>query len=255
MNHDPQHPGANSDGLDATREAMRRDLNRANTAVGLILVVVLTLAIAAVIAGMRAARSYERAEKAEAASRDRLWNSYVAQARAMRLTPQAGRRGAVLNVISNATAIRRNAGLRSEAIATLALADIETDSPLQLDPARGRSGGDGYGTGALRVRKFHRRGFCMQPEGRNRFADLAGARTWPGTRQAVRSVAFSPDGHKLATRFAGGAMVIWDLTTQKQLLTSGSGSHESYHRRHVVLAGCEQNQFRRRRRAGPDHRF
>src|SRR6478609_5347148 len=132
MNHDPERP--TSDGLDATREAMRHDLNRANTAVGVILVVVLGLAVAAVIAGMRAAKSFTRAEKAETASRERLWNSYVAQARAVRLTPQASRRQTVLNVISNATLVRRNAGLRSEAIATLALTDIETDLPLQPIP-------------------------------------------------------------------------------------------------------------------------
>jgi hypothetical protein len=55
MNHRPPRP--NSDGLDATREAMRRDLHRANTAVGVILIVVLALAVAAVIAGMRAAKN------------------------------------------------------------------------------------------------------------------------------------------------------------------------------------------------------
>lgn len=221
MNHDPQRPNSNSDGLDATREAMRRDLNRANTAVGLILVVVLALAIAAVIAGMRAARSYERAEKAEAASRDRLWNSYVAQSRAMRLTPQAGRRVAVLNVISNAATIRHNAGLRSEAIATLALADIETDSPLQPIPrgadqvemdmaleryAYGNSTGDVF--------------VCSLKDGAV-LQTLQAQELGSGTRQPVRSVAFSPDGNKLATRFAGGAMVIWDLTTQERLVTSG----------------------------------
>lgn len=221
MNHAPQPPGAKSDGLDATREAMRRDLNRANTAVGIILVVVLALAIAAVIAGMRAARSYERAEQAEAATRDRLWNSYVAQARAMRLTPQAGRRGAVLNVISNATTIRRNAGLRSEAVATLALDDIETDSPLQPIP-RGADQVEmdlaleryayGNSTGAVFV--------CSLKDG-TVLQTLQAAELGPGTRQAVRSVAFSPDGTKLATRFAGGALVIWDLTTHQQLLTSG----------------------------------
>jgi len=219
MNHSLHRP--NSDGLEATREAMRRDLHRANTAVGVILVVVLALAVAAVIAGMRAARSFARAEQAEAASLDRLWNSYVAQSRAMRLTPQAGRRSAVLNVISNATAIRRNAGLRSEAIATLALADIEPDTPLQPIP-RGADQVEmdlaleryayGNATGTVLVCSL-KTGAVLQT--------LEAQALGLGTRQPVRSVAFSPDGAKLAARFAGGAVVIWDLATQTPLVTSG----------------------------------
>jgi WD40 repeat protein len=221
MNHDPQHLAANNDGLDATREAMRRDLNRANTAVGIILVVVLVLAVAAVIAGMRAARSFERAEKAEAASRERLWNSYVAQSRAVRLTPQAGRRQTVLQVISNATAIRQNAGLRSEAIATLALADIETDSPLRPIP-RGADQVEmdaalehyayGNSTGAVFV--------CSLADG-TVLQTLQAQALGSGPRQPVRSVAFSPDGRKLAARFDGGALVIWDWATHTPLVTSG----------------------------------
>jgi signal transduction histidine kinase len=219
MNQHPHRP--NSDGLDATREAMRRDLHRANTAVGVILIVVLALAVAAVIAGMRAAKSFARAEQAEAASRERLWNSYVAQARAVRLTPQAGRRDAVLNVISNATAIRRNASLRSEAIATLALTDIETVSPLQPIP-RGTDQVEidaslerfayGNSTGTVFV--------CSMKDG-SVLHTLTAQELGPGTQQGVRSVAFSPDGSKLAARFAGGAMVIWETATQKQLVTSG----------------------------------
>lgn len=217
MNHDPR---PNGDGLDATREAMRHDLNRANTAVGLILVIVLGLAVAAVIAGMRAAKSFARAEKAEAASRERLWNSYVAQARAMRLTPQAGRREAVLTVVSNATAIRRNAGLRSEAIATLALTDIENDQPIhpmprgvdqvEMDTSLERFA-YGNATGTVFVCSLD--GAVLQT--------LEAQELGPGTRQAVRSVAFSPDGSKLAARFSGGAMMIWDIASRTPIVSSG----------------------------------
>ncbi len=220
MNPELPDQRPNGDGLDATREAMRRDLNRANTAVGVILVVVLGLAIAAVIAGMRAAKNFERAEKAEAASRDRLWNSYVAQARAVRLTPQAGRRDAVLNVISNATSIRRNAALRSEAVATLALTDIEAAMPLQFLP-RGVDQVEidtalerfayGNSTGAVLI--------CRLQDG-TVLQTLSAPTLGTGTRQGVRSVAFSPDGTKLAARFVGGAMVIWEIATQEILVAS-----------------------------------
>jgi signal transduction histidine kinase len=221
MNHDPITPTPESDGLDATREAMRRDLNRANTAVGVILVVVLGLAIAAVIAGMRAAKNYERAEAAEAASRERLWNSYVAQSRALRLTPEAGRRQTVLSVISNATAIRRTAALRSEAIATLALTDIQPDSPLQpiprgTDQVEMDTALERYAYGSPTGDVF----VCSLKDGAV-LQTLRAQSLGPGTRQAVRSVAFSPDGQKLAARFAGGALMIWDLPTEERIVTSG----------------------------------
>jgi signal transduction histidine kinase len=231
MNPDPRNPYSHGDGLDATREAMRRDLNRANTAVGIILVVMLALAIGVVFAGIRAAKSFERAEKAEAGSRERLWNSYVAQARAVRLTPQAGRRDAVLNVISNAAAFRRNSGLRSEAIAALALADIEPELPLQpmprsaeqveIDPALERFA-YGNATGDVLVCSL-RTGETLQTFG----AQSLG----PGTRLAVRSVGFSPDGTKLAVRFAGGAMVVWDLPSREIVLASAVAATN------VVVAG------------------
>ena len=122
---------SNGDGLEATRAAKRPDLNRANTSVGIILVVVFGLAVAAVFAGMRASKNFGRAVAAEAEGRDRLWNSYLAQTRAVRLTPEAGRCEKIFNVLTNAAAIHKNAALCSEAIASLALSDIETGLPLQ----------------------------------------------------------------------------------------------------------------------------
>lgn len=208
--------------METTRETMRRDLNRANRAVGIILVVVMGLAIAAVIAGFHAARNFSRAEQAEISSTERLWNSYVAQARAVRLTPEAGRREKIFTVISNAAAIRRNAALRSEALASLALADIEIEQPLRSVPAGvdqveldstlehyafGNAAGDAF-VGNLAEGSTNR--LVLQ-------AQTLGA----GARLPVRSVVFSPDGTKLATRFAGGAMVLWDLTTQERIYASG----------------------------------
>ena len=211
-----------ADGLEATRESMRRDLNRANRAVGIILVVVFGLAVAAVIAGFHAARNFSRAEQAEAASTDRLWNSYVAQARAVRLTPEAGRREKIFNVVSNAAVIRKNAALRSEAMASLALADIEIEQPLRPVPAGidqveldsalehyafGTAAGEVW-VGSTRDDSTNRQVFT---------APALGA----GTRLPVRSVVFSPDGRKLAARFSGGAIIVWDLATQEKLFASG----------------------------------
>lgn len=221
LNTNPHSTEPGDDGLEATRAAMRRDLNRANTAVGIILVVVFGLAVAAVFAGMRAARNFDRAVKAEASSTDRLWNSYIAQTRAVRLIPEAGRREKTFNVISNAALIRKDAVLRSEAIASLALSDIETGQPLQPIPkgfdqvemdsalqrfAYGNSTGDVF--------------VCSMKDG-SLVRTLSAQSLGPGMSQPVRSVVFSPDGSKLAARFAGGAMVLWDIDTQEQVLVSG----------------------------------
>ncbi len=217
----PAHNFGN-DGLAATRESMRHDLNRANRAVGFILLAVFGLAVAAVIAGFHAARNFSRAEQAEAASTERLWNSYVAQARAVRLIPEAGRREKIFNVVSNAAVIRKNAALRSEAMASLALADIEIDQPLRSVPAGidqveldsalayfayGNTAGEVF-LGSTKDASTNRQMLSAQALG-------------AGTRLPVRSVVFSPDGSKLAARYSGGAMVVWDLVTQEKIITSG----------------------------------
>ncbi len=222
MNRDSAGP--ETDGLEATRAAMRRDLHRANTAVGIILVVVLGLAIAAVIAGMRAARNFQRAVNAEAEGTERLWNSYVAQTRAVRMIPDASRREKIFNVISNAAAIRRNADLRSEAIASLALSDIEPVLPLQpmpkgFDWVEMDSALEHFASGNATGDVF----VCSMTDGAI-LQTLQAQPLGPGMRQPVRSIVFSPDGGKVAARFAGGAMVLWDLTTQQPLLISGVGA-------------------------------
>jgi len=222
MNPDFPPPEAGAAGLEATRDSMRQDLNRANTSMGIILLVVLVLAMAAVIAGFHAARNLSRAAQAEAASTERLWNSYLAQARAVRLSPEAGRRDKILNVVSDAAAIRKNDALRSEAMATLALEDIEIELPLRPAPAGieqvemdsalehyafGNAAGEVV-VGSVKAGSSNREVLQAQSLG-------------PGTRMPVRSVVFSQDGSKLAARFSGGAMVLWDLATHEPLLTSG----------------------------------
>lgn len=222
MNPDFPPPASGDDGLEAMRESMRHDLNRANTSVGIILVVVLGLAIVAVITGFRAAQNFSRAEQAEAESTERLWNSYVAQARAVRLIPEAGRREKIFNVVSNAAAIRKDAALRSEAVASLALTDIEIEQPLRpIPPGVDQVEMDGalahyaFGDPAGEVLVGN-----VNDESTNRRAFRAEA-LGAGTALPVRSVVFSPDGSKIAARFSGGAMVLWDVATQEPLITSG----------------------------------
>jgi len=213
-------PVTDRDGLDATRNAMRRDLQRTATSVAVLLGVVLALALTGLFAGIRATHNLERAESAESSSRERLWHSYLAQARAVRLTPEAGRRQTVMSVISNAAAIRTTTALRTEAIASLALTDIQLESPVKPIPqgtvqVEMDAALEHYAYGDNQGNVF----VCQLASGDKQHS-LSAPELGPGTRMNVRTVAFSPDGQKLAVRYDGGAMVIWDLATEQPLVTS-----------------------------------
>jgi hypothetical protein len=121
---DPE-PAAND--LLRQRELLRRNFVRASTAVAVILLALLALAIAAVVASIRAARNQELAEVAGRERQAQLIRSLRTQARAERLSGEAGRRFEALQAISNAVALAPSAELRNEAIACLALDDLVTD--------------------------------------------------------------------------------------------------------------------------------
>lgn len=127
--------GARGGEFVARREEARASVLRANRAVMGILVLVLLLGIAMVLASYRAHQHQRRAEVAEGQATERLWNSYLAQARAERLSTEAGHRVAALVAISNAAAIRPAPELRDEAIAALNSHDLvlEVRWPLQTN--------------------------------------------------------------------------------------------------------------------------
>ncbi len=190
---------------------------RANTAVALVLVAVLLLALVAALAGMRAARNQARVENAEVDGRNRLWNAYLAEARAVRVSGEAGRRARALSVISNAAALRTSSALRTEAIASLALSDLAEE--VELVPVlrdlttydfdadlRRYAYGDWQGNVTIGGIAERTNMFTLQA------SNLAA-----GTPSRVANVCFSPDRRRLAARFAGGAVVIWDLETRAQL--------------------------------------
>src|SRR5215469_4007923 len=110
------------------------DMLQANKSVIVLLVAVLTLTLVAVLSGLRAAQ-------AEAQARERLWNAYIDEARAMRAASQAGRRQIALTVVSNAASISRSPELRTEAIACLALSDLVQEGSIAPTP-RGLGGED-----------------------------------------------------------------------------------------------------------------
>jgi len=231
MNQGFPAPENGADNMDVTREAIRREMLRTNTVVGVVLVVVLALLLAAVLSGDRASRNQQRAEAAEAASTDRLWNAYLAQASALRLTATAGRREKALGVISNAAALRPTLELRSEAAATLALADLARDSvPLPLPRGMDSTEMDmalerfAYGDdkGLVHIASVR--------DGKDLFT-LEALAAGPGLKMAARSTSFSPDGKFICARYAGGALAVWKLENHELIFTAGNDATN------VVIAG------------------
>jgi signal transduction histidine kinase len=194
----------------------RGEMLRTNTAVAVVLAAVLVLALVAVLAGFRASRNQARAQEAEAAGRERLWNAYVSQARAERISRVPGCREAALEVISNAATLRVSPTLRAEAIACLALSDLAQEGAL-FKTRRDLTPSDLD----LNLKRYA----CGDAQGNVVVGDLDTGETLftlqarelgSGTRRAVGRVLFSPDGALLAVRFAG-ALVVWELATQKIL--------------------------------------
>ena len=214
----PQDPPGDEPVMNST---VRGDLLRANTSVAIVLMAVLALALVAIFGGLRAARNRERAEAAEADSRERLQTAYTEQARAIRVSGEAGSRAAAIAVISNAVAIHPSPELRTEAIACLALSDLVQEGPLVPTPKDlprvemdSRLRYFAYGTSAGNV-LIH-----SLADGSESFLLTAAALGSP-PRGPVGELSFSPDGRLLAARFSSGAAVVWNLDSRQPVFATG----------------------------------
>src|SRR5262249_12873598 len=110
------------------------------TAVALVIVTVLGLALAATLQGLRATRlqglaleQQGRASAAEHAARQELWRALLAESKATRLGQTLNRRREALATIRRAAAISPTAELRNEAVATLALPEYPLESSVPID--------------------------------------------------------------------------------------------------------------------------
>jgi WD40 repeat protein len=102
-------------------------------ALGIILLIALTtLAIGSTAAAVKIDRARNRAVAAEKEAREQLYGALLAQARASRLTDQAGHRIEALAAIQKAAAIRPSLELRNEAIAALTLVDLKVAKTLKV---------------------------------------------------------------------------------------------------------------------------
>jgi signal transduction histidine kinase len=177
-----------------------------------ILAAVFMLGLGLVALSFRAHQSQRRAERAEAAATERLWSSYVAQARAERLTAEAGHRAAALTAISNAAAIRPSTQLRDEALASFALRDLvrEVSWPLQ-------SGAYGFYFDPTLEHYVVR--YALDELSMFRLADNSPVRVFRAadaglaTNAVVKEFNFSLTGRFIAAQYTTGEIVLWERDT------------------------------------------
>ena len=125
--------------LERRRDAVQRGLRRANT-VGIgILAVVIGLAASAIGLAQRSARDARLAEEERRRAEEQLFQASLSQVQAQRLAARMGQRTRSLDAIRLAAQIRRTAELREQAIAALALSDLEDGGrwhPLPVDTSK-----------------------------------------------------------------------------------------------------------------------
>ncbi len=196
--------GSSDADLARRREQIRRGLTQSNLATAVVLLVSVGLALAAAFYGFQASRASDR-------TRVELWNSQLARAMALRLSGKVGRRRESLEAIAQAVRLRPSAELRDEAIATLALIDLEPGSLWRPMPAGVTTVGCsrdlkryalGDGTGAVEVYEV------AEPE------RLAAFNV--GNRPVV-SLDFSPDARHLAVRCQDGALRVWGVEEGREV--------------------------------------
>ena len=186
---------------------------RRNPAIAALLTLV--VALLAFIAGYssvsatRYRHQFERASAAEIDGRKKLFTSYVAQAQASRFSRRPGQRFAALRALAEAAKIHRTPDLRDEAIACLALPDLDLihrsneafrGIKLVFDPSLERYARLDW-DGIVSVQ---------------RIADDGVVRRYPSPGPVGESfvLAFSPDGRHLAVTYrldSGVLLKVWRL--------------------------------------------
>jgi WD40 repeat protein len=172
---------------------------------GLLLV---ALAVGSTAAAYLLAASRNRALAAEAQRTDQLWESYLAQARAGRMSHRAGQRFDGLETLIKASKIRITNALRNEAIACLAMVDLRVVRPLGATPDPGCA--IVADLDAERYAVADRRGGIRVLSA----TDDRELVRLPGEGDPCRNIHFSPDGRRLAAAYGSGRrlrFLIWDL--------------------------------------------
>jgi len=196
--------------LSEQRERIRRDLLRVSTAGLVVVLVVVGLAGVATFAAFRAREGAWQAQAATTRAEEELRNSYLAQARAGRLSDTMGSKEAGLAAVTAAARIRPGLEGRNEAIAHLALMDLR-DAGLRWTQR---------GSGQLVVFDPALELFAMSASsteliiGRVSDQHVVGRHANPLAR-LDRPLEFSPDGRHLAVAYGNQSLMIFDVAAQR----------------------------------------
>lgn len=203
--------------LQRQRESILRGLFRANAAAGVILCIVIVFAVAAVIAAWRADQSARALRVASQQAENELWKSRLAEARALRLSGEVGRRQRALKALREAARVQPTLELRNEAVACLALTDLEkpdqlhhfplANTPHAVDAALQRFA-FGHTNGDISVHQFS--------DGRELQRLPRPAGHVPSNALPAR-LQFSPTGERLAVVYTPGYGGFFDLASGKFL--------------------------------------
>jgi tRNA A-37 threonylcarbamoyl transferase component Bud32 len=171
------------------------------------LCLLVAVAVGAGIAAHRFRRISERAVAAEHDAEEKLWGAYLAQARAGRLSGVMGRRQASLAAIAAAAKMRSSLELRNEAIACLALTDMDPPTSVHPSVPANRTDLSVFDAAFERYAVMQERGrLTLYAAKDQRVLDELAV---PASGQV--NGAFSPDGRFLFAEFAGGKIFLWDL--------------------------------------------
>jgi serine/threonine protein kinase/WD40 repeat protein len=180
------------------------------TAATLVIATIVSLffGVSAVIARNEAIAHQGRATADKALAQHRLWDSYLAQARAARASRVPGRREDSLAALTRAAAMRPSPRLRDEAIACMALTDVVYARSLPNSYLIGAAAdivAFGDEAGGVVVRSVH--------DGRT-LHELEAA------PEAVTGLLVSSDGRFLEAKQDRGErrVMVWDLHTEQKVL-------------------------------------
>ena len=196
---------------------LQKNLRRHKLGFAATAAVMLALSVGVVVStweGAQARKAEREAVRAKADATDKLWSSYLAEARARRHSGESGQRFETLAAVSNAAAIRPSPELRNEAIAALALTDVRwLDNRAKhfkhkqefaiVDPALKRYA-VGSTNGTISIR---------------RLSDESEVAILPPVKTAGRLLpwcfSFIPNGNSFVAAYADQRFRFWDLDTSK----------------------------------------
>ena len=181
-----------------------------------------------------------RLASAHQAATEKLFDSYLAQARSLRRGGREGQRFDSLAAVAKASAIHPSPAVRSEAIACLAMTD------LRFSDAR-HSHGPELEVWDPRL-EFRA---CAESDGSiliRHIADANEVGVLPGNGTPVDWLyALSPHGHHLAARYRGGRTMIWDIQTRRAVIGEIPGvlSADCSEDGQTFVASCKDGELRR----------